>query len=71
MAFFYYTVYELLVGLSVAIAQESDDEIRCNIQTAQVMTVFSWSIFPVVYFFQCWNQCITGCRVHSGRLPRL
>ena len=71
MAFFYYTVYELLVGLSAAIAQESDDEIRCNIQTAQVMTVFSWRTFPVVYFFQCWNQCSTGCRVHSGRLPRL
>ena len=42
----------LLVGLAAATAQESDAEIRCKIQIAQVMTVFSWGTYPVVYFFQ-------------------
>ena len=51
MALFCYIVYELLVGLAAATAQESDAEIRCKIQTAQVMTVFSWGTYPVVYFF--------------------
>ena len=41
----------LLVGLAAATAQESDAEIRCKIHIAQVMTVFSWGSYPVVYFF--------------------
>ena len=44
-------VYELLVGLAAATAQESDAEIRCKIQTAQAMTVISRYTYPVVYFF--------------------
>ena len=53
MAFFFYIVYVLLVGLAAATAQESDAEIRCKIQTAQVMTVISWrtyqsSTFPTL-----------------------
>ena len=65
-------VYELLVGLAAATAQESDAEIRCKIQTAQVMTVFSWGTYPVVYLFRnVWNQFSIGYRVHSGRLLRL
>ena len=46
-------VYELLVGLAAATAQESDAEIRCKIQTAQAMTVISRYTYPVVYFVQC------------------
>ena len=46
-------VYELLVGLAAATAQESDAEIRCMIQIAQAMTVISRYTYPVVYFFQC------------------
>jgi len=51
MIFFCYIVYELLVGLASATAQESDPEIRGKIQTAQVMTVISWCTYPVVYLF--------------------
>ena len=51
MAFFCYIVYELLVGLATAAAQEADPEIRGKIQTAQVMTVISWCTYPVVCFF--------------------
>ena len=42
MIFFCYIVYELLVGLAAATAQEKDLEIRGKIQTAQVMTAISW-----------------------------
>ena len=52
MAFFCYIVYVLLAGLAGATAQEADPEIRSKIQTAQVMTVFSWRTYPIVYFFQ-------------------
>ena len=51
MIFFYYMVYELLVGLAAATAQENDLEIRGKIQTAQVMNVISWCTYPVVYLF--------------------
>ena len=51
MAFLCYIVYVLLVGPAAAITQESDAEIRCTIQTAQVMTVVSWGTYPEVYFF--------------------
>ena len=51
MAFFCYIVYELLVGLATAAAQEADPEIRGKIQTAQVMTVISWCTYPVVCLF--------------------
>ena len=40
-----YIVYELLVGFAAATAQESDAEISCKIQTAQVMTVISWCTY--------------------------
>ena len=46
-----YIVYELLVGIATAAAQEADPEIRGKIQIAQVMTVFNWGTHPVVYFF--------------------
>ena len=46
MAFFCHIVYELLVGLASATAQESDAEIMCKIQTAQVMTVINWASAP-------------------------
>ena len=55
MAFFCYIDYELLVGLAAATAQESDAEIRCKVQTSQVMTVISWCTYPVVYFPDAWN----------------
>ena len=45
MAFFWYIDYELLVGCAAATAQESDAEIRCKIQIAQVMTVISWCTY--------------------------
>ena len=55
MALFCYIVYELLVGFAAATAQESDAEIRCKVQTSQVMTVISWCTYPVVYFPDAWN----------------
>ena len=46
MAFFCRIVYELLVGLASATAQESDAEIMCKIQIAQIMTVINWASAP-------------------------
>ena len=51
MAFLCYSVYEFLVGLATATAQEADPEIRGKFQTAQAMTVISWCTYPVVYLF--------------------
>merc|ERR1712086_1165645 len=51
MIFFLYIVYELLVGLSEATANEADRTIRGKIATAQVMTVISWCTYPIVYLF--------------------
>merc|ERR1712224_905748 len=51
MCFFLYIVYELLVGLSNATNSESDPVIRGKISTAQVMTVISWCMYPIVYLF--------------------
>ena len=51
MIFVCYIIYELLVGLATATAQEADPGIRSKIQTAQVMTVISWYTYPVVYLF--------------------
>ena len=51
MIFFCDIVYELLVGLASATAQESDPEIRSKVQTAQVMTVINWCTYPVVDLF--------------------
>ena len=54
MAFLCYIDDELLAGFAAAAAaQESDAEIRCKIQIAQVMTVISWrtyqsSTFPTL-----------------------
>merc|ERR1712054_421929 len=46
-----YIVYELLVGLSAATAEEADPVIKGKIQAAQKMTVISWCTYPVVYLF--------------------
>merc|ERR1739844_857658 len=51
MCFFLYIVYELLVGLKAATESEIDPLIKGKIQLAQVMTVFSWCTYPVVYLF--------------------
>jgi len=51
MCFFLYVVYELLVGLAAATAQEQDPVIKGKIQQAQVWTVISWCTYPVVYLF--------------------
>jgi len=51
MIFFLYIVYELLVGLSEATANEADRTIAGKISTAQVMTVISWCTYPIVYLF--------------------
>jgi len=51
MIFFLYIVYELLVGLSEATANETDRTIAGKIGTAQVMTVISWCTYPIVYLF--------------------
>merc|ERR1719390_420430 len=51
MAFFLYIVAELLVGLSGAINQETDQVIKGKIQSACVVTVISWCTYPVVYLF--------------------
>merc|ERR1712224_581238 len=51
MCFFLYIVYELLVGLSNATNSEPDPDIRGKISTAQVMTVISWCMYPIVYLF--------------------
>merc|ERR1712139_616103 len=51
MSFFLYIVYELLVGLSAATAEEKNEVIQGKIKTAQVMTVISWCTYPVVYLF--------------------
>merc|ERR1712025_1085372 len=49
MCFFLYVVYELLVGLAAATAQEQDPVVKGKIQQAQVWTVVSWCTYPVVY----------------------
>ena len=49
LAVFMYIVYELLVCLAAATSAEPDDAIRGKIQIAQVMAVFSWCTYPIVY----------------------
>jgi len=51
MMFFLYIVYELLVGLATATAEEKDGAIADKIRTAQWWTVVSWCTYPVVYLF--------------------
>ena len=51
MIFVCYIIYELLVGLATATAQEAGPGIKSKFQTAQVMTVISWYTYPVVYIF--------------------
>ena len=60
MCFFLYVVYELLVGLAAATAQEQDPVIKGKIQQAQVWTVVSWCTYPVVYLFPMVG--LGGCR---------
>merc|ERR1711968_410253 len=60
MCFFLYVVYELLVGLAAATAQEQDPVIKAKIQQAQVWTVVSWCTYPVVYLFPMVG--LGGCR---------
>merc|ERR1711886_1156 len=60
MCFFLYVVYELLVGLAAATAQEQDPVIKAKIQQAQVWTVVSWCTYPVVYLFPMIG--LGGCR---------
>jgi len=51
MLFFCYIVFELLVGLSGATNNETDETVRGKIKNAQLMTVISWCTYPVVYLF--------------------
>merc|ERR1712199_53194 len=60
MCFFLYVVYELLVGLAAATAQEQDPVIKAKIQQALVWTVVSWCTYPVVYLFPMVG--LGGCR---------
>ena len=71
--FLCYIVYELLVGLAAATAQEKDLEIRGKIQTAQVMTVINWYTHSVVYLFPMFGtnaapSLHSHCRRHD--MPR-
>ena len=45
----FFIAYELLVVLSAATNSEIDLVIRDKISTAQVMTVVSWCIYPIIY----------------------
>ena len=71
MCFFLYVVYELLVGLAAATAQEQDPVIKGKIQQAQVWTVVSWCTYPVVYLFPMVG--LGGCRsvtwLHIRSMP--
>merc|ERR1711965_743988 len=60
MCFFLHVVYELLVGLAAATAEEADPVIKGKIQQAQVWTVVSWCTYPVVYLFPMIG--LGGCR---------
>jgi len=46
---FLYIVYTLLVGLSGAVAKESDPNVKSLLNYACVATVVSWCTYPVVY----------------------
>jgi len=46
---FVYIVYELTVGLSGALNEETNDRIRGKIWWAQRITIVSWLTYPVVY----------------------
>jgi len=48
---FLYIVYELTVGLSGALEEETDARIKSKIRTAQLVTVVSWLTYPIVYVF--------------------
>jgi bacteriorhodopsin len=48
---FLYIVYELLVGLSGAIAKETNSEVASMLRQVCVATVISWCTYPVVYLF--------------------
>ena len=70
MAFFCHIDYELLVGLAAATAQESDSEITCKLQTAQVTTVFSLctyqsSTFPMLGI----NAALAFVSIQVGAAP--
>jgi len=60
MCFFLNVVYELLVGLAAATAEEADPVVKAKIQQAQVWTVVSWCTYPVVYLFPMIG--LGGCR---------
>jgi len=57
MCFFLNIVYELMVGLSAAVAQETGD-VASKINNACLMTAVSWCTYPVVYLFPMFG--ITG-----------
>jgi len=46
---FLYIVYTLLIGLSGAVAKESDPNVKSLLNYACVATVVSWCTYPVVY----------------------
>jgi len=48
---FLYIVYELLVGLSGAIAKEKNPEVASMLKQVCLATVISWCTYPVVYLF--------------------
>jgi len=51
IVFFLYIVFELMVGLSAATNEETNDGVKGKIKLAQIMTVISWCTYPVVYLF--------------------
>merc|ERR1711879_674983 len=67
MSFFYYIVFELLVGLKGATDSETDPVIKGKIKSAQVMTVISWCTYPIVYLFPMFGlsggEAVVGIQV--------
>ena len=45
----FFIAYDLLVVLSTATNSETDLAIKDKTSTAQVMTIFSWRIYPIVF----------------------
>jgi len=50
-AVFLFIVYKLLVGLSGAIATETNSEVKEMLNNVCTVTVISWCTYPVVYLF--------------------
>jgi len=64
---FLYIVYELLVGLSGAIAKETNPEVASMLNQVCIATVISWCTYPVVYLFPFFGisgaQAVVGIQI--------